>query len=117
MRSLTVELFKFLYTISRQVKISYYLALVLISVLDIFVLQGLALLLVDMFPTKPLLMLFRVPFVFGLGTGLFFLNYRITGPKIFDIADVIKTKYSKILIYFAVAIILFLYSSLIGRLF
>ena len=117
MRSLTVELFKFIYTITNAALASYYISLLLISVLDVCILQGISLLLMYMLPTKMIMIIFKIPFVFATGTVLFFLNLKLTDKKILEIADVIRTKYTKIILYTASALLLVVYSSLVGKLF
>ena len=117
MRSVTVELFKFIYNITNAALASFYISLLLISVLDICVLQGTSLLLREMLPTKMLMILFKIPIVFATGTALFFVNLKFTDKKLLEIADVIKTRYTKIILYTASALLLVVYSSLVGKLF
>jgi hypothetical protein len=117
MRSLTLELFKLIYTLTGAGWFSYYLAIVLISVLDVFVLQGLALLVQDMWSTKAVMFLFHIPFVFGTGTVVFFVNLKLANTKMLEIVNLIKTRYTKILVYALVALLLLVYSSLLGKLF
>ncbi|NDC41910.1 MAG: hypothetical protein EBZ77_10225 [Chitinophagia bacterium] len=110
-------MFKLVYTLTGATRLAYYLAIFIIAVIDVCVLQGLVLLLQDMLPVKPLLAFFTFPKVLAIGTVLFFVNLRLTGLKLLEIADAIKTNYTKILVYAASAVLLLLYCSLVGKLF
>ena len=117
MRSVTVEMFKLVYTLTGATRLAYYLAIFCIAVIDVCVLQGLVLLLQDMLPVRALLAFFTFPKVVAVGTVFFFVNLRLTGLKVLEIADAIKTKYTKLIIYTASAVLLLLYCSLVGKLF
>jgi hypothetical protein len=82
-----------------------------------FVLQGLFLLLSDMYPTRGLMIIFRLPFALGTGIVLGLINWKFASYKMLEIVNLVKTKYIRIIVYTCVAILLYLYSSMIGKLF
>lgn len=117
MRSPIVELFRLLYTLTGAGRASFVVAILLVSVLDVCVLNGLFILLRDVAPTGSLVGLFKFPIVFATGTAIFFLNYRFTDKKLLEVVTLIKTRYIKVLIYTIVALMLVAYVTLQGKLF
>ncbi len=118
MRPLTLEAFKLMYIITGAQRFSYAFALVFNTILNMIVLGGIVGLMTPIFsPLQYVGIIFMRPYYVATVALLFFINFRYVPFDMMQYVDSIKTNYIKLIIYTALAIILFGYNWFIARYF
>ena len=117
MRPLTFEAYKLLYVITGAKKFSYYMALVLMAILHVLVLSGLAKLLQDVSPTKYIMIIFKKPYYVLTGLVLLWINWRRVPYNTMYVVNKLNMNYTKLMLYTLVAVLIFAYNYLEGKVF
>lgn len=113
MKPLTLEAYKLLYFLTGSKVFSYYVAVVMVTVLNVIVLMGLTLLLDGVLPVAPLQILFRFPFFIGTGIALFFVNIKVVPLSFMELTNHVQVRYLKLLIYVLIALLILAYKMLL----
>ena len=109
MKPLTLEAYKLLYFLTGSQVFSYYVAVVIVTVLNVIVLMGLSLLLDGILPTRALMVLFKFPFFIGTGLALFVVNLKVVPLSFMELTNHVQVRYLKLLIYVIVAVLILAY--------
>ncbi len=114
MKPLTLEAYKLLFYLTGSKVFAYYVAVALVSVLNVIVLMGLSLLLEGIFPTAALARFFSFPFNIGAWLVLFLINLRVAPLSFMDVASHIHVRYIKLLLYAGIAALILAYKMLLN---
>ena len=113
MRPITLDIFNLLYYITGAKRLSYVLALVIATVMNVVFLKGVCALTVDLYSfMQYLFIIFKFPWVVALGVALLLLDIYLVPFKILDY--VVNTKYIKLIIFTLIVILLFVFGKYFG---
>ena len=113
MRPITLDIFNLLYYITGAKRLSYVLALVIDTVMNVMLLKGISLLTLDLFKfMKHVLVIFKFPDFLGLGVVLLLLDIYLVPFKMLDYAG--NTRYIKLALFTLVVVLLFAFSKYFG---
>ncbi len=110
-----------MYFVTGAQRFSYFFAVVFNTILNVVFLKGIGLLLVGIVPfIEYFNLVFALPHyigMVGIGIILYFVNLKVVPFHMLDYANMVKTKYVKLIIYVVLCIVLFLYPIFIHRYF
>ena len=110
MKTLIIDVYRFVYRISGAKVFSVAIAVIYVTILNMIMLYGLGALLADWMPTRFIGSLFVFPYYFFTAALVFYITSRSKPTKKAIAKEAKKTKdYTFIIVYSVAALILFLY--------
>ena len=117
MRSVTLQAIRLFYFLTGNERFAYIAALILVTVMNVSVFGGTSFLLEDMLPLGIIHRFWLFPFNIGTAILIACLNVYLVPFKMVSAIYQMPAKYFYLIIYFGVAVLLFTYFNMLGKIF